>query len=83
MSWLNSERGDRALWVERIITDDKKSLKKILHKVGGKVSAKKREHLPRACSKKDSDKIGWLRRFLAWIAKGVEESHKSGTYCPT
>ena len=34
-------------------------------------------------SQKQLEKFGLLRRFLDWIARGVEESHRGKTSCPT
>jgi len=34
-------------------------------------------------SQKKSNKSGLLKRFLDWLARGVDESHKGRTSCPT
>ena len=34
-------------------------------------------------SQKGADKIGLLKRFLGWIARGTDESPKGKTSCPT
>jgi len=37
----------------------------------------------KAFSQKDSEKMGWLKKFLAWIARGAAESNMGGKPCPT
>ena len=39
---------------------------------------RKKEFFP-----KTSEKIGLLKRFLAWIARGAVESYTGGAHCPT
>ena len=34
-------------------------------------------------SQKGPDKIGLLKRFLGWVAKGADESHRDKASCPT
>ena len=34
-------------------------------------------------SQKDFEKIGLLKRFLDWIAKGTKKSNIGGKSCPT
>jgi hypothetical protein len=37
----------------------------------------------KAPSPKEPEKIGLIKRFLNWIARGAEEGHMSGTSCPS
>jgi hypothetical protein len=34
-------------------------------------------------SQKKPEKSGLLKRFLTWLARGVDESHKGKPFCPT
>ena len=34
-------------------------------------------------SQKGAEKIGLLKKFLGWVAKGADESHRDKTSCPT
>jgi len=49
------------------------------------VNMKKEEFLnqKKVFFQKNSEKMGWLKRFLARIAKGTAESGRGKTSCPT
>ena len=34
-------------------------------------------------SQKQTKNLGFLKRFLDWIARGADESHMGSTSCPT
>ena len=40
-------------------------------------------NLKKDFSQKESEKIGLLKRFLDWIARGADKSHMGRTSCPT